>query len=209
MKTSPAAAVLALLAALVLGTAFASPALAHDALKSSSPAKNAEVESLDEVKLTFTASVRFPAVVVRGPDDAAHQDGKPVAEGPTVTQKVKADLPPGRYVIAYRVVSSDGHPIEGEIPFTLKGSAPPSAEAQASPSPEASTPAADSAPPAATGPGTGETAGATGAAETPAAAGEPASSGGIPGWLWIVVGGLAGVGIGMLFSLRGKGRKQP
>ncbi|MEU6738660.1 copper resistance CopC family protein [Streptosporangium sandarakinum] len=205
MKTSPAAAVLALLAALVLGTAFASPALAHDALKSSSPAKDAKVESLDEVKLTFTASVRFPAVVVRGPDDAAHQDGKPAVDGPTVTQKVKADLPPGRYVIAYRVVSSDGHPIEGEIPFTLKGSpsAPATAEAEASPSPAAST------SPAVSGQGTsGETAGATGAAEAPAAAAEPASSGGMPGWLWLVVGGLAGIGIGMFFSLRGKGRKQ-
>ncbi|MGV9325306.1 copper resistance CopC family protein [Streptosporangium sandarakinum] len=211
MKTSPVAAVLALLAALVLGTAFASPALAHDALKSSSPAKDAKVESLDEVKLTFTSSVRFPAVVVRGPDDAAHQDGKPVVDGPTVTQKVKADLPPGRYVIAYRVVSSDGHPIEGEIPFTLKGSpspsAPATAEAEASPSPAAST------PPVVSGPGaSGETAGATDAAQTPAgapaAAGEPASSGGMPGWLWLVVGGLAGIGIGMFFSLRGKGRKQ-
>lgn len=93
MKTSPVAVALALLAALVLGTAFASPALAHDRLKSSDPAKGAKVESLEEVKLTFTASVRFPNVVVRSGDEN-HQDGKPVVDGAVVTQKVKGDLPP-------------------------------------------------------------------------------------------------------------------
>ncbi|WP_436757134.1 copper resistance CopC family protein [Streptosporangium sp. V21-05] len=206
MKTSPVAVALALLAALVLGTAFASPALAHDRLKSSNPAKGAKVENLEEVKLTFSATVRFPNVVVRSGDET-HQDGKPAADGPVVTQKVKGDLPPGEYVIAYRVVSSDGHPIEGEIPFTLLGSA----EASPSPSPP---PSENSPSPEAT-----ESAGSAGsepAASTPvatlspaAAAGEseePGSSGGVPGWMWIVVGGLTGVGIGLFFSMRGRKR---
>ncbi|MEU8200021.1 copper resistance CopC family protein [Streptosporangium sp. NPDC049046] len=194
MKTSPVAVALALLAALVLGTAFASPALAHDRLKSSDPAKGAKVESLEEVKLTFSASVRFPNVVVRSGDET-YQDGKPVADGPVVTQKVKGDLPPGGYVIAYRVVSSDGHPIEGEIPFTLLGSAePPSpspSPSSASPEPAEST-VAESTPVATL---------------SPAAAGrseESGSSGGVPGWMWIVVGGLTGIGIGLFLSMRGR-----
>ncbi|MEU8378674.1 copper resistance CopC family protein [Streptosporangium sp. NPDC048865] len=205
MKTSPVAVALALLAALVLGTAFASPALAHDRLKSSNPAKGAKVETLEEVKLTFSATVRFPKIAVLSGDEP-HQDGKAVADGPVVTQKVKGDLPPGSYVIAYRVVSSDGHPIEGEIPFTLLGSAEPP--------PSESSPPASSASPApaeSTAPGGDPAAGTPVTTLSPAAAagesGESGSSGGVPGWMWIVVGGLTGVGIGLFFSMRG--RKQP
>ncbi|WP_329424746.1 copper resistance protein CopC [Streptosporangium sp. NBC_01495] len=205
MKTSPVAVALALLAALVLGTAFASPALAHDRLKSSDPAKGAKVESLEEVKLTFSAGVRFPNVVVRSGDET-HQDGKPAVDGPVVTQKVKGDLPPGEYVIAYRVVSSDGHPIEGEIPFTLLGSADSSpSPSSTSPEPAGST-AAGSDPAAST-----QVASTPVATLSPAAAAgeseEPGSSGGVPGWMWIVVGSLTGIGIGLFFSMRG--RKQP
>ncbi|MFF3439660.1 copper resistance protein CopC [Streptosporangium sp. NPDC002721] len=206
MKTSPVAVALALLVALVLGTAFASPALAHDRLKSSNPAKGAKVETLEEVKLTFSATVRFPKVVVHAGDES-FQDGKAAVDGPVVTQKVKAGLPPGSYVIAYRVVSSDGHPIEGEIPFTLLGSAEPSpsetsasSESPASPDPAASTATAES--PAASTP-----VATLGPAAAAGESGEGGSSGGVPGWMWIVVGGLTGVGIGLFFSMRG--RKQP
>ncbi|MGC5011226.1 copper resistance CopC family protein [Streptosporangium sp. DT93] len=204
MKTSPVAALLALLAVLVLGTALASPALAHDRLKSSDPAKGAEIESLKEVKLTFSASVRFPNVVVRSGDEN-HQEGKPSADGPVVTQKVKEDLPPGRYVIAYRVVSSDGHPIEGEIPFTLLGPDPSPSQAPESPSADAGSGSA-----AASAPATSASTTAAPATDplAPAAASEDSgSSGGVPGWMWIVVGALTGVGIGLFFSMRGK--KQP
>ncbi|MEV7009384.1 copper resistance CopC family protein [Streptosporangium sp. NPDC051022] len=200
MKTSPVAAVLALLAALVLGTAFAAPALAHDSLKSSDPAKGAKVESLDKVKLTFTATVSFPAVVVHTSDGTAYQDGKPVVDGPVVTQRLKGDLPPGEYVIAYRVASSDGHPIEGEIPFTLTGAAKPTPSETASASPsQSAAPAAEPTPPATA---------AASLSPSPAArtSGEPESSGGVPGWAWLVIGGLTGVGIGLFFSLRNKKR---
>ncbi|MBB2911971.1 hypothetical protein FHS43_003251 [Streptosporangium becharense] len=212
MKTSPVAVILALLAAFVLGTAFASPALAHDRLKSSDPAKGTEVESLSEVKLTFTASVRFPAVVVRSGDDS-WQEGKATTDGPVVVQKVREGLPPGEYVIAYRVVSSDGHPIEGEIPFTLKGSAeatpsPSSPEAAGSVSaPPAQSPAAGPAEsPAATGPAGGTPDAAISPAPAARAADEPGSSGGVPAWAWVVVGGLTGVGIGLFLSMRNKKR---
>ncbi|MGS2643532.1 copper resistance protein CopC [Streptosporangium sp. LJ11] len=205
MKTSPVAVALALLVALVLGTAFASPALAHDRLKSSDPAKGAKVENLEEVKLTFSATVRFPNVIVRSGDEN-HQDGKAVADGSVVTQKVKGDLPPGEYVIAYRVTSSDGHPIEGEIPFTLLGSAGPSP----SPSSPSSETLSSPDPAESTATGGGPAASTPAATLGPAAAGESedaGSSGGVPGWMWIVVGGLTGIGIGLFFSMRG--RKQP
>ncbi|MEU7749900.1 copper resistance CopC family protein [Nonomuraea sp. NPDC049158] len=195
MKRSPFAALTAFLAALVLlGTA--GPALAHDALKSSDPAKGATVESVDEVKLEFTSGVRLPVVVVRGDGGAAHQSGDPRAAGKVVTQELKGALPDGKYTIAYRVVSSDGHPIEGEIPFTVKGapspspSSAPSAQSQA---PVTEAPAAQAQTPVSSAPAEQAPAEQAGAASTP-----------FPVWLIVVVGALVGVGIGFLLSARKK-----
>ncbi|MFC5826549.1 copper resistance CopC family protein [Nonomuraea insulae] len=204
MKRSPFAALTAMLAAallvpglvsgLVLGTA--APALAHDALKSSSPAKGAKIESLDEVRLEFSAKVRMPFVLVRGGGDAQHQSGKPEVDGAVVTQAVDGPLPDGKYTIAYRVVSSDGHPIEGEIPFRVEGAETPSpSPGETSSSPPASPPASSAAPPSADAT-TGQ------AAETPAEEGGAT----FPVWLIIVIGALVGVGIGFLLSAR---RKKP
>ncbi|MFI7131215.1 copper resistance protein CopC [Nonomuraea sp. NPDC050153] len=205
MKRSPLAALAATAAALlVLVFGMAAPALAHDALKSSSPAKDAEVKSLDEVRLEFTAGVRLPFVIVRGPGGAELQSGKPQADGKVVTQAVKEPVPDGKYTIAYRVVSSDGHPIEGEIPFRVKGAKTPSP----SPSPSPTSSASESAAPAASALAT--SAPATQPAQTPpatdpatdrASAAQPVT---FPVWLIIVIGALVGIGIGFLFSARKK-----
>ncbi|MCF6473584.1 copper resistance protein CopC, partial [Nonomuraea sp. MG754425] len=138
MKRSPLAALTAILTAALLVFGPAAPALAHDALKSSSPAKNAEVKSLDEVRLEFSAKVRMPFVIVRGEADAQHESGKPEVDGAVVTQAVEGPLPDGEYTIAYRVVSSDGHPIEGEIPFRVEGAPTPSPSASEPAEPPAS-----------------------------------------------------------------------
>ncbi|MEU1385355.1 MULTISPECIES: copper resistance CopC family protein [unclassified Nonomuraea] len=190
MKSSPLAALTAILAALfVLGSA--TPALAHDSLKSSDPAKGAEVEALDEVRLEFTAKVRMPFVIVRGAGEAVFQEGKPEVDGAVVRQAVKGPLPGGKYTLAYRVVSSDGHPIEGEIPFTVKAAPAPSPSATAT---DAATAAPSTAAPA---PST--------APAAPAAEQVAAEQGtGFPTWLVIVIGALVGIGIGFLFSARKK-----
>ncbi|WP_193318861.1 copper resistance CopC family protein [Nonomuraea phyllanthi] len=172
----------------ILGAAFAcalfllftaSPALAHDSLKSSSPAKDAQVDSVQEIELEYSASVKFPFVVLH---DAAGQEiplGKPRLAGPKVLTDVPQPLAPGSYVIAWRVVSSDGHPIEGEIPFSVKGSASPSVSSSST----GEGPAANTPPQAA------ESAAAPTAAGSAAAAAErSATSAGVPGWIW---GGLA------------------
>lgn len=197
MKRSPLAALAATAAALLLlvfGTA--APALAHDALKSSSPAKDAEVKSLDEVRLEFTAGVRLPFVIVRGPGGAELQSGKPEADGKVVTQAVKEPVPDGKYTIAYRVVSSDGHPIEGEIPFKVKGAETPSPSASESAAPATSAPAT-SAPATQAAPQPAQTSPAT----DQASATQPVS---FPVWLIIVIGALVGIGIGFLLSARKK-----
>lgn len=191
MKRSPIAALTAILAALlVLGTALAGPALAHDALKSSDPDKGATVKTLDKVKLEFSAGVRMPFVVVRDSGGTKFQQGKPEADGRVVTQQLKDALPDGKYTIAYRVVSSDGHPIEGEIPFSVKGAPKASPTAEVTPTTAAPTPVGPASPV--------ET-----AAATPAAA-EQKSTTQFPVWLLIVVGALVGIGFGFLMSMRKK-----
>ncbi|MGW0803197.1 copper resistance CopC family protein [Nonomuraea sp. NPDC002799] len=200
MKRSPLAALTAILAALfVLGTAV--PALAHDTLKSSSPAKGAKVKALDEVRLEFSAKVRLPFVIVRGDGDAQHQRGKPEADGAVVKQAVDGPLPDGDYTIAYRVVSSDGHPVEGEIPFTVKGAQPPS------PSPSSSPGSSTTSSPGSTAEALPAPGSSPPAAETSAAAAETATAAqdvSFPVWLIVVVGALAGIGIGFLLSARKK-----
>jgi methionine-rich copper-binding protein CopC len=202
MKSSPLAAATAILAVLMAVLLPAGPALAHDALKSSNPAKNATVKSVDEVKLEFTNKVRMPYVIVRGPGDTQHQTGDPEVDGPWVTQKLNGELPDGSYTIAYRVVSSDGHPIEGEIPFKVKGASPSPSPAEPSPAetetaaPEESTSIVQ---PSASTPETPEAAAPDSSevsAEDEAAA--------FPVWLVIVIGALVGIGIGFLLSARKK-----
>ncbi|MFF4778453.1 copper resistance protein CopC [Microtetraspora fusca] len=201
MRKSPLAAVVAFVATLLLGTALAMPALAHTSLRSSDPKENARVDELTKVSLTFSESVRYPVVLVRGQDGRRYESGGPAVSGSEVTQAVAGSLPDGKYSVAWRVVSSDGHPIEGEIPFTVTGSATTSdQDATASAAP--STPAASGVQP------TPEQSAAPAAvAATPAADDQAEADGGkgaIPAWVWIVVFGIAGIGIGMAISMRKK-----
>ncbi|SEG85521.1 hypothetical protein SAMN05444920_105546 [Nonomuraea solani] len=197
MKRSPFAAVTATLAALFV-LAGAVPALAHDALKSSSPAKDAKVKSLDEVRLEFTAKVRMPFVIVRGAGDDEVQVGKPKLDGSVVTQEVEESLPNGKYTIAYRVVSSDGHPIEGEIPFRLEGAE----EKSPSPAPAVTESGAAAAQPQASASSPPSDRSSSPAADKASAAEDVT----FPVWLIVVIGALAGIGIGFLLSAR---RKKP
>ncbi|MGP3959753.1 copper resistance CopC family protein [Nonomuraea sp. 3N208] len=174
-----------------------SPAFAHDALKSSSPAKNSRVSasSLEEIELEYTASVKFPFVVLRDAKGARVPLGKPRLAGPKVVAEVNGPLPAGAYVIAWRVVSSDGHPIEGEIPFRVKGISPsPTSTGESASSPSSAPPAA-SAPPS-----------SSAQAVEPSAAGgtSPASSAGVPGWIWGALAAL--VALGAFVVLRGARR---
>ncbi|WP_084962355.1 copper resistance CopC family protein [Thermoactinospora rubra] len=190
MKRSPLAVLTALLAALVvLGTA--APALAHDALKDSDPKKGSTVGPVEEVSLEFTARVRMPYVFVRDAAGGRFEQGEPRVDGKVVTQELKGALPDGKYTVAYRVISSDGHPIEGEIPFTVKGA--PKAEQTPEQTPEQIP--TETSSPART---------PTQAAEQSPAAAEARQEdgGGFPVWLLIVVGGLVGIGIGFLISAR-------
>lgn len=201
----PLIGALVALALLAILPALATPALAHDALKSSDPAKDAEVETVEEVTLEFTGRVRLPTVVVTDSDGNRHESGKPEVDGQVVTQELKASLPKGKYTIAYRVVSSDGHPIQGEIPFTVTRGPEPSQESttpEEEPAEESAAPEDEAVQESAV-PDEGAAQEST-APQQEAAAATASSSpvsgedeqGGVPGWLWIAALALAGVGIG-------------
>ncbi len=105
-------------AALVLGTA--APAQAHDELTGSTPEAGASVADLPSVTLDYSAELLGGGanlVQVVGPDGLFYDSGCTVVEGATATVETALGAG-GAYEIRWQVVSSDGHPISGTVPFT-------------------------------------------------------------------------------------------
>ena len=116
-----------LLAATALSVA---PASAHATLQSSNPAENAALDAApDEVTLIFNQNVQqnFAVVTVVGADQRQWGASEPVVDGDTVSLDLDGLGAAGEYTIGYRVVSADGHPITGSIPFQLTQSSPAAA----------------------------------------------------------------------------------
>lgn len=109
-------------AALVLAPA---PASAHDVLTGSSPEDGQTLEELpEEVVLTFNnaplESGEGNAVVVTGPDgESTYEEGDLTFDGTDVSVGLTPLDEAGEYSIDYRVVSSDGHPIQESISFSV------------------------------------------------------------------------------------------
>ncbi|MCR2827511.1 copper resistance CopC family protein [Microbacterium sp. zg.Y909] len=114
-------------AAVVVVLAAAGPASAHDELSSSSPAADERLETAPaSVSLEFTADVMQVGalVMIADADGGDWAAGEPVVEYSTVTVPVEEGMPEGGYEVRWRVVSSDGHPISGVIPFTVGDAEP-------------------------------------------------------------------------------------
>lgn len=176
-----------LVAALAL-VSIASPAAAHDELIASSPASGEALQSAPaQVDMTFSAQLMEigAAVIVADGSDADWVGGDPVIEGDTVTVPLLDTMPDGAYEIRWRVVSSDGHPISGVIPFTV-----------------GDVSAIDG--------GDGGTDGAADTETTTTAESGSAQDGGIPRAVWIgAIGAAAALGLFVLilFLLRGRGTR--
>ncbi|MFN3538586.1 MAG: copper resistance protein CopC [Rhodococcus sp. (in: high G+C Gram-positive bacteria)] len=132
-------------AAILTATALSiAPAAAHATLQSSNPAENSVLDAApDEVTLTFNQSVQsnFATVTVVGSDGMDWAASDPVIDGSTVTVDLDGLGAGGEFTIGYRVVSADGHPITGSIPFQVTSSSPTSA-APAAPATTETTPTA-------------------------------------------------------------------
>ncbi|CND45241.1 copper resistance protein CopC [Mycobacterium tuberculosis] len=131
--------------ALAVGTVLAltaAPASAHTSLTSANPAKDATVPAPSEIVLTYADPVRLPRVVLMDAAKKQYQSGSAQAVDNKVTQPVNGTLPNGKYTVGWRVVSSDGHPVEGTYTFTVTGSSATAAQPAA---PTSSAAAATSA----------------------------------------------------------------
>lgn len=105
--------------ALLLVFALVVPAFAHAQLLGSIPENGSSQQTADELVLTFNEDVSpdFVTFYAQG-DSEGVLDGDPTVDGAVVTQPL-APTRNGEYAIGYRVVSADGHPVSGEITFTL------------------------------------------------------------------------------------------
>ncbi|WP_166533131.1 copper resistance CopC family protein [Blastococcus xanthinilyticus] len=98
-------------------------ALAHTGLQSSTPADGETLTAAPgAVTLTFSSAVasEFAQIAVTGPDGESVTSGEVTIDGAVVSQPVST-RGDGAYVVAYRVVSDDGHPVSGQLTFTLTG----------------------------------------------------------------------------------------
>lgn len=129
-------AVIGLVIAVLAVLGFASPASAHDELVGSTPAAGDRLDAAPtEVVLTFSAAI-LPdgaAIEVVDADGTDWTAGNEVIDTNTLTVPLSADLAEAGYVVEWRVVSSDGHPISGAIPFAV-GDAEPLDPADVAPS---------------------------------------------------------------------------
>lgn len=161
----------------------ATPAAAHDTLLSTKPTNGARVDAGPrQVRLHFDLPVgkRYATVTVTGPDGGRWERGPVRVSGSTVVQELRSLGPAGKYRVAWRIISADGHPVSGRFAFTLTTAGPGSP-----------APATASATASATG-GAGRDQGASGSST-----GGAESTGNSAGWL-VQTGILVAVVLGLV-----------
>lgn len=183
-----------LTAALIIGAATftgAVPAFGHASQVGTSPEADSVLDAAPaEVTITFDSGLldMGAALVVRDQDGTSIVTGEPVIDDRAFSIAVDPSAPAGAYDVAYRVVSADGHTVEGSFTYTVDGTADSSVEA--GPSSSSATPTSEAVEATATEP----------TESAPASSAE--ESGGFP-VIWIVgVGLVAIVGIGVALLLR-------
>ncbi|MFB9234060.1 copper resistance CopC/CopD family protein [Plantactinospora siamensis] len=131
-KHRPAARVAAALGLLVMAFAAllgpAAPASAHAVLVSSSPPNGAVLASApSQVVLTFSEGVRAVPDRVRviGPDGSRVDRGKPAVSGAVLTITVDQGAPRGTYLVTYRIISADSHPVVGGYTYSVGAASTP------------------------------------------------------------------------------------
>ncbi|WP_309119188.1 copper resistance protein CopC [Paenibacillus sp.] len=122
------------------GTAYA-----HTSLSGSSPADGETLETPPEMlHLTFSgkleATATLHSVALTGPDGAAVPLEPPALDsGGKSLMAALPPLPNGTYDVAFRVISADGHPIEGGFAFEVAAPEPVQ-EPAVTPAPDAQQP---------------------------------------------------------------------
>ncbi|MER7278115.1 copper resistance protein CopC [Dactylosporangium sp. NPDC000244] len=125
----PLAMLLGALAILVLPAA---PASAHAELEKTAPVAGTVLNDMPgEVTLTFSEQVRLVAdkIKVVAPDGGRADTGKPVVRDQELVIPLKSGGAKGTYLVSYRVISADSHPVSGGYSFSYgQPSATPNAD---------------------------------------------------------------------------------
>lgn len=105
--------------ALALGAA--TPALAHDELVGFDVVAEDSTGAVRGVSLQFSSEILDVGAEFIATDESGADvlDDLPVVAGRDVTQALQTPLTAGEVAIAWRVVSSDGHPISGALTLTV------------------------------------------------------------------------------------------
>lgn len=100
---------------------------AHAQLISSNPTKNQIVRTLPSlVWLEFDGDLlsfgdkQINKITVTNSIKKRVDIGGPIVGGARISTKLKASLPAGKYLVSYRIVSEDGHPVQGTYSFTYR-----------------------------------------------------------------------------------------
>ncbi|MFE7632306.1 copper resistance protein CopC [Kocuria sp. NPDC057446] len=162
------------------------PASAHDELTAVSPEPGSVLSTApEELELTFSGEIMDIGHQVQVTDS----EGRSVTEGPLEPEgnRVVQPLAEGgaedeTYRVVWRVVSGDGHPIEGTFSYDVGSGAEPSAEPTPAEGEDTVASAQDTA--------------------------DRASSGDVPLWLVAVVGGAVALAVLGLVSLVSNRRRK-
>lgn len=116
-------AALGLMSAAAVVAVSASPASAHAALVRANPAKDATVAPLRSVRLEFNGHIetRFSTVqVVSASGQKVAGESAVGSDNRTLTATLGQPLSPGTYRVEWRIVSADGHRMQGDYGFTVR-----------------------------------------------------------------------------------------
>jgi len=116
-----AAGLLSTGAAFGLALGAAAPALAHDELTDYGLQVDNSTGQTTGLSMSFSDKVLAVGTEIHilDADEKDHADGAPQVQNTTVLQPISGPLKEGVYSVAWRVVSSDGHPIEGLLAFEI------------------------------------------------------------------------------------------
>lgn len=120
-------AVLATVFGLLAATGPASPAYAHAVLESTSPEADSLIqEAPTQVVLTFSEPVNPVPDRVRviAPDGSRVDHNEPRASGQQLIIPIRPLTQPGTYLVSFRVISADSHPVYGTFSFSYKEVSP-------------------------------------------------------------------------------------
>ncbi|AEV82087.1 copper resistance protein CopC [Actinoplanes sp. SE50] len=127
-----ATVLLGLLIGLIGVLLSAGPASAHAALVSSDPGTGTIVpDAPNKVTLTFSESVQLISGKIRvvAPDGSRADQGDPAVDGSRVTIPLRSGGARGTYLVTFRVISADSHPVGGTFSYSVGApSTPPSAD---------------------------------------------------------------------------------